>query len=389
MRRRSTAQYATVLWILGLIIVCSILLATVLRSPASPETFSAPRTPPSPSPSPPLPIVTYHVVGKEIIDNNGQVFVPYGVHLIGLFAYNWQGSVGYQHLNFAQMKQAHTIWHANTVGVQLASGNLFTDPSGTSYNQKYLQAIDQEVTWAHWAGMNILLILQYEATHPQPLPTTDSVKFWDLLSRRYHSDPWVFFDVFNEPVSPSGLTEAQTWPLWQYGGQGYTGMQDLVNTIRGNGAKNLIFIDGLAAGEDLRGVPAHRLKGTNLIYAIHPYAGIQHQSKPQWDSWFGDVAAQANFPVVADEWNAYQSDTAECVLQVPTLVPQLLNYLAARHIGLMGWALFPGLLIRGWDYTNPTAFDQPTFTCTGTFPNYDSRAQGAGLLLQRYFATHT
>jgi hypothetical protein len=195
--------------------------------------------------------------------------------------------------------------------------------------------------------------------------------------------------VFNEPVSPPGLTEVQTWPIWQAGGQGYIGMQDLVNTIRGNGAKNLIFIDGLAAGEDLRGVPAYRLKGNNIIYAIHPYAGIQHQSKLQWDTWFGNVAAQANFPIVADEWNAYQSNTAECILQVPTLVPQLLSYLNARHIGLIGWALFPGLLIRGWDYANPTAFDQPTFVCDAPFPNYDPRAQGAGFLLLQYFAAHT
>lgn len=365
--------------------VCCALLAGACEG-STPSAASDRLTPSSP-PTPP--VITYHVSGKQILDNKGHVFVPYGVQLIGLFTYNWQTSAAYQNLTFRQMESARTIWHSNTVGVQLASADLFTDPSDTSYDHEYLKAVDNEVTWAHKEGMNILLVLQYEATQPQPLPTEDSVKFWNFISLRYRNDPWVFFDIFNEPVSPSGLTEAQTWPLWQYGGEGYVGMQDLVNTIRGNGAQNLIFIDGLAAGEDLRGVPTHRVNGDNIIYAIHPYIGTQHESKQQWDNWFGNVAAKGDFPVVADEWNVYQSSSAGCVLQAPTLAPRLLNYLNTLHIGLIAWALFPGLLIRSWNYADPTAFDQPTFSCDAPSPNYDPKAQGAGRLILSYFAAHT
>jgi hypothetical protein len=337
--------------------------------------------------STPLPVTTYHVSGAQILDNHGRVFIPYGVQLMGLFTLNWHQSLGSDHLDLIQMKSARNIWHANTVGIQLSAEDLFV---GTSYSRAYLAKVDQEVTWAREEGMNTLLILQYEGEGitPPPLPTEGSVQFWNFMSVHYRNDPWVFFDLFNEPVHPPGLTEAETWPIWQHGGDGYIGMQELVNTIRGNGAQNLIFIDGLAAGEDLQGVPTHRVNGDNIVYAVHPYFGSQHQSKQQWNTWFGDVAATANFPVVADEWNEYQSTSAECVLQAPTLAPQFLDYLNTLHIGLIAWALFPGLLIRGWNYADPTAFDQQTYECNAPFPNYSSQAQGAGQLLLHYFATH-
>lgn len=368
------------------IIVWCTLLAGACGGGISPTASQTETVSSSPTPTP-APVTTYHVSGAQILDNRGRAFIPYGVHLMGLFTLNWRQSLGGDHLNFNQIKIARNIWHANTIAIQLASPNLLT---GTSYDQAYLAKVDQEVAWAHEEGMNTLLTLQYEgisATRP-PLPTEDSVRFWNFLSAHYRDKPWVFFDVFNEPIRPPGLTEAEAWPLWQRGGDGYIGMQKLVDTIRGNGAQNLIFIEGLAAGEDLQGVPTHRVRGNNLIYAIHPYLGNQHESKQQWTTWFGNVAAKADFPIVADEWNAYQSTSAECVLQLPTLVPQFLGYLNALHIGLIAWALFPGLLIRGWNYANPTAFDQPTFSCNAPFPNYDPLAQGAGQLILRYFATH-
>ncbi len=373
MNNRLTRRYPFYHRIFQLALLCSIILEVGCGTSISPAL---------PSPTASLPTVTYQVSGAKILDNHGHVFLPYGVHLMGLYTSNWRHDLAIAHLNRDQMAAARKIWHSNTVSIQLASANLFAT---TPYDSEYLTRIDQEVTWAHQEGMNILLVLQYEATTQQPLPTQDSIRFWDFMSSHYRDDPWVFFDVFNEPVRPPGLSEAETWPLWQQGGDGYVGMQELVNTIRKNGAENLIFVDGLAAGEDLNGVPAHRIRGDNIVYAIHPYFGVQHQTKNQWDSWFGKVALRANFPIVADEWSEYQSTNAECIPQAPALVPRFLSYLKARHIGLIAWALFPGLLIRGWNYADPTDFDQPGYPCNASFPNYDPSAQGAGQLTLQYF----
>jgi len=345
-----------------------------------------PHPPPPGSPTPARAPLRYFVAGSQIMDSRGRVFVPYGVQLLGMYTTNWRYDVSDAHLTLDQMVAARNFWHANTVSLQLASANLFAD---TPYDAQYLAKIDQEVRWAHQENVNILLVLQYEATTAQVLPTQDSIEFWDLLSKHYRNAPWVFFDIFNEPRRPAGLSEAQSWPLWARGGLGYVGMQQIVDTIRGNGVQNLVFIDGLAAGEDLQGVLLHRIHGKNIIYAIHPYFGAQHKTRADWDHWFGSVAAKADFPIVADEWGEYQTTNEQCLPQAPILVPQLLDYLKKLHIGVIAWALFPGLLIRGWNYTNPTAFDRPLFLCEAPFPNYDPQAQGIGKMIRRYFAANS
>src|SRR5690348_15852348 len=201
MRGRFTRRHHVSRWITCCMIGCCLLLAASCGGggeTASPRASGAapPSSPKSDS------VTTYHVSGKHILDNRGNVFIPYGVHLLGLFTLNWQQSQGYQHLDFEQIKSASAIWHANTVGIQLASPNLFV---GDSYSQEYVAKVDQEVAWAHAKGMNTLLILQYEGIDgPRPpLPTEDSVRFWNFMSFHFRKLPWVFFDIFNEPIHPA------------------------------------------------------------------------------------------------------------------------------------------------------------------------------------------
>ena len=181
------------------------------------------------------------------------------------------------------------------------------------------------------------------------------------------------------------------WNMWENGGtyneSTYVGMRELVNTIRSQNNSNLVFVDSLATGEDLNGVSVHLIGGGNVVYAIHPYFGAQHDNESAWNFWFGNITSSANVPVVADERGEYQSSThGECITNAPSLVPQFLAYLKSLNVGVIAYGLYPGILIRGWNFTNPTAFDQASYTCPNTpFPNYDPNAQGVGALIVQYF----
>jgi hypothetical protein len=354
-------------------------------------------SPAAPSPAPSVETLTYTVQGKQIVASDGSVYVPYGVELLGLEGPNnqpWQDDSALPYMNQAQMQAAVQIWHANTIRIQAVSQYLFDQQP---YDAQYLNFMDNEVQWAHQYGANVIIALQYEVQpNPQPLPTQDSVNFWAFVSKHYANDPWVFFDIFNEPVSPTGTDDAYAWQCWQQGctinGVTYVGMQQLVNTIRQNAPSNLIFAEGLAAGEDIILLPNYLLTGGNIVYAIHPYFGPQHQSPSDWDTWFGNTASNGNFPVVADEWNEYNSATkGECLSNGPALVPEFLSYLQQKNIGLIAWALAPGLLITQsngtWNYTVPTSFapGQTTWTCQDPFPPLNE-TQGSGALIQAYFA---
>lgn len=348
------------------------------------------------SSSPAVPNVSYSVNGKEIVDSAGEVLVPYGVEIPGLWVSDWRNDAGMQQNvrlleNATLYADARYFWHSNTLDIKIASTDLFDE---SPYDSTYLAVLDTVVNYTHSYGMDIILALQYESTTKQPLPTQDTLNFWSVMASHYRHDPWVFFDIFNEPRSPTGSDGTVAWGLWQNGGTlngtTYVGFQQVVDAIRGENSTNLIFADGLAAGEDLNGVPTHLLSGSNVVYAVHPYFGPQHNSTADWNQWFGSAASALDAPVVADEWGEYQSSShGECVTNAPTLVPEFLQYLNGFGIGVIGYGLYPGILIRGWNFTDPTAFDQPSYTCPNTsFPNLDPSAQGIGTLLVSYFETN-
>jgi hypothetical protein len=132
----------------------------------------------------------------------------------------------------------------------------------------------------------------------------------------------------------------------------------------------------------------HLLRGANIVYATHPYFGGGRTTVAMWDKYFGNASKMV--PVVADEWGEYDLDPSkggECVTGAKSIVPQFLSYLMSNDIGVIGFSLWPGTLIRGWSFTTPTDFDQPSYTCRATqFPNLDPQAQGAGAMLRDHLA---
>ena len=349
---------------------------------------------------------TYRVAGKQIFDTYGHVFVPYGMQLDGvlLAQSNWASTPALQYLTQAQVQAAHDYWHANTVSLQLGSKALFAH---SPYDATYLAAADNVRTWAKQLNMNVLFVLQYEGTGNlgQPMPTQDSRHFWNFLAKHYAADTNVFFDVFNEPNPATALSLSSdngvVWTFWLHGGNvngvTYLGMQQLVDTIRNAGFNNLIFIDGTASGEDINLLPGYTLIGNNLVYAIHPYLSPQeHGTKGAWDAWFGNATTSGNFPVVADEWSQYQDQYSssahpeDCLIYAPNIVPEFLTYLHSLSIGVIGYALYPGTLIRGWNFSDPTTFDHNPETCPIVpATDYTATAQGAGQVLRDYFTQYS
>lgn len=346
--------------------------------------------------------VSYHVVGKHILDIHNNVFIPYGVLIDGILLAqpDWKTDGALIYDTFDQMQAAHDFWHSNTVRLQIGSKALFAQ---SPYDSSYLAKIDHDVQWATQLGMNIIITLQYQGygNSGQQMPTQDAIHFWDVIAPHYAHNQQVFFDIFNEPKTNVILGHTDndaSWSFWQNGGAGidgktYVGMQQLVNAIRGLGVQNLIFAEGLAAGEDIRLLPEHTLTGSNIVYAIHPYLGTNGHSTPAgWNYWFGKTTTTGNFPVVADEWGEYQSSKEECIPDAPTVVPQFLTYLKSHQIGLIGYAFWPGTLIRDWNFRDPTTYMYSTTLCnidTSIHPNLAPNAEGAGELIRQYLIANS
>jgi hypothetical protein len=137
------------------------------------------------------------------------------------------------------------------------------------------------------------------------------------------------------------------------------GMQKLVATIRGVGARNVIIAGGLDWAYDLSGiVNGYELEdrtGNGIMYSTHIYnwkrnwAGAVMGAAEKHPIFVGEVGADVNKMSFIDA--ALQEDPY-------TWVPDMLGLIQKHHFNWTAWSLNPRttpVLISDWNFT-PTPF---------------------------------
>jgi hypothetical protein len=322
----------------------------------------------------------YTVVGNKIIGPTGKQFIPEGIVVLGLSLPDWQAYVSSDENDIAAIAD---FWHANAVRLQIAPTNLLFGHNTSSF----LAAVKKEVSYALSLGLDVWISAQYEHVSSLGMPNQSTQRFWKDIAPIYRSNTRVWFDLFNEPrLGGRNKSAASAWNTWQNGSGKYVGMQALVDTIRATGAKNIILAEGMMYAHTLDEVPSHMLHGGNIVYEVHAYFIQPGFSTPaSWASNWGDLSSK--LAVVVGEWSEYQSQKTSCVRDPRTLVPEFLDYLSSHDIGLIAWALLPGVLIRGTNVRDPTTFSSTApYLCTAS---RQPDGQGAGASVLAYFATHS
>jgi hypothetical protein len=296
----------------------------------------------------------FHVSGTKVTGAHGQVFVPYGITVSGLAN---PGYLGILPLDHAKIEAIASFWCANTVRLQISQDAL-VGPNGTKLSLRFLHAIEGEVRLAEKRGLVVVLNDQTEDFGFQPAPTQVTVAFWKQLSRVYKNDKQVIFDLFNQPrIEPSarcGL--ASDWRFWRIGGRylgkAYVGMQALVDDVRADGARNLLWVEGPCYANSLSGLASHMIIGSGIVYAFQHPRG-DHDTA-QWYEDFGWLIFRHIAPVVDAEWTNYAAAKSECWSDAPKAAPAYLRYLRVRGIGLTAYQLKDGLLIRTRNLDDPS-----------------------------------
>ena len=211
----------------------------------------------------------FHVSGNGIYGADGKRVVFRGIHRDGsqkpypVFPTD------------AEIGQARA-WGANFIRVPLNESLWVNTCDRRATNQWwYPGAIDQEVKQITSRGMVALLDLHESVARPcgsaamQPMADAQyAPTFWAQVAARYKSNPYVAFDLYNEPHD---ITDA----VWLNGGTvtnntmfKTVGMQQLYNIVRQQGAQNLIFISGNKYAVQ---PTAKLVSGTNIVNAVHAY----------------------------------------------------------------------------------------------------------------------
>lgn len=327
----------------------------------------------------------FHVRGTKVVGAHGRVFVPYGITVPGLANTRYRPFIP---LDDAKIKATATSWCANTVRLQIGQANL-VGVSGRRFSASFLRAVEGEVKVAEKSHLVVVLNAQTVGAGNQPAPTSATVLFWKHLSHLYRHDPQVIFDLFNQPrvSTQARCGNARDWRLWHSGGKflghRYVGMQTLVHDVRAGGAGNVIWVEGPCFANSLRALGSHLIKGRNIVYAFeHPHGA---HDAAQWYADFGWVQFRHVAPVVDAEWTNYAAAKSECWPDAPKAVPAFLRYLARRGIGLTGYQLKKGLLIRSANLADPTHIST---SGRGKWRCANGLDEGAGADLMTWFRRH-
>ncbi|SFF67485.1 cellulase family glycosylhydrolase [Streptomyces mirabilis] len=287
-------------------------------------------TDPSPSPTDPPPTTgtapKLHVLGNKLVDADGTTRRLLGVNRSGGEFMCVQGyGIFDGPVDDASVK-AIADWKANTVRIPLNEecwlglSNIKPEYAGANY----ISAVKDLVAKVEAHGMTPLVELHWNygqytgnsagcsdvhATCQKPMPDAQySPAFWSSVASTFKDDQAVAFDLFNEPYPDRATsTTAEAWACWKDGGTcpgiGYevAGMQDLVDAVRGTGARNLILAGGLAYSNDLTQWLTYKPSDPtgNLVAAFHTYNFNTCASESCWNSTLAPVAAQV--PLVAGE----------------------------------------------------------------------------------------
>ncbi|MBL8175311.1 MAG: cellulase family glycosylhydrolase [Bryobacterales bacterium] len=175
-----------------------------------------------------------------------------------------------------------TGWNANIIRLP------FNQQRVLQSGEEYLRRIDQVIEWTASRGAYTLLDLQWLSESIAPLPDAQSPLLWRTLADRYHANPAVLYDLYNEPHD----VPVADWNYWA---------TLLTDTIRSVHIDALIFVSGMDWGYDLRGV---HVDAPGIVYSTHVYPDKQ----ASWENAFGRAAGER--PVFAGEWGGWEKDLA-------------------------------------------------------------------------------
>jgi hypothetical protein len=304
------------------------------------------------------------VRGTTLIDGTGKghVVMLRGVNRSGL-EYACMDGWGFfdsphpNRIDNAGMIAAMKTWDINVVRVPLNEDcwlnvNTPKGRGGTPY-RKIVQAYVKALNNAH---LYVILDLQVaapgkvKARHLERMPDKDHAPaFWRSVATTFKNNHALIFDLYNEPNHIG-------WGCWQHGckipayDDGYgpqpsyqaAGMQQLVDAVRGTGARQPLMLGGIGYAHSLTSWLAHepRDKFHQLVAAEHNYGILSPCETPCMNA---ILAAHNKVPVVLGELGEIDCEQ--------TYIDQFMPWADSNGISYLGWA---------WDAVAPGSW-----TCAG------------------------
>jgi hypothetical protein len=234
-------------------------------------------------------------------------------------------------------------------------------------SQQYVTLIDNLITYATSQDVVVILDLHWNydgdsnsEQQPQAIKS-NSVSFWNSVATKYHANPYVWYELYNEPY-------VGDYSIWRNGNAQYEGMKPMYDAITSHSIKGLILIAGSKNyAYDADSLVQFETSGTfhNIAWVVHPYMG-PYQAGDAGKNINGFLAlvntlkAGSSRPIIATEFGQYCCATNGACYQYDGtyqsksmgFVEALMNVFTSQGISWTIWGWRPG---SGGDCNQPDA----------------------------------
>jgi poly(3-hydroxybutyrate) depolymerase len=219
----------------------------------------------------------------------------------------------YPNYSTADYQKISQDWHANVVRI-----SIFPTQWKNMDHTALLTGLAREVNSALNSKMYVIIAYHVIgwpdgwAAPGNPADTYDSsmdlaTSFWTQMAQTYGSDNRIIFDLWNEPVHDGAdwavLDPNPYWPILR----GY--YETLIQTVRNNGAQNIVLATGNRWASWLVSIKDTPLTDPNVVYAYHKYSVPGGPNTvAEWNKDTGGLIGVK--PVIVSEWGYEDSDVA-------------------------------------------------------------------------------
>gem|GEM_PF-964749 len=305
----------------------------------------------------------FRVSGSKILNPDGTEFLIKGININGP---GWC----FQRDTLQDVGLLLDAWKFNAV--RLCAANKW-DSFAANWNRD-LNAIVKAFT-----DRGIVVILEnhdYTGTYPSLdesggydnqgnylLPLSHLKTWWIDKGQRFGNNPYVWFNIMNEPGSSANQTSSNLWLQIH---------DELIRDIRNTGAENIIVLDEHAWGQGngyyggassydsaiMRNGQTLNGRYSNLVYSLHVYESWA-DGLSRFNRYFQD-AADRGLCIIIGEFGVIRNNVGQ-----QNAVRNMYNSVIPNNIGRMYWAWDDNNLPmttdgRGWQINRTDGITTPT-----------------------------
>lgn len=202
------------------------------------------------------------VSGTKILDSHGKEFQLKGVSTHGL---QWFP----EYVNRDTFRTIRDEWGANVIRLAMYTDENGYCVGGEAVQEELKKVIHNGVMYATELGLYV--IIDWHILHDlTPMKYVGQAKsFFAEMSEEYGNYGNVIFEICNEPNGGTDWREIKEYA------------EIIIPIIRANAPDNIIIIGTPTWSQDVDRAAADPVKGTNLMYALHFYAGTHKDNLRQ------------------------------------------------------------------------------------------------------------